>query len=427
VFTKRCRMRPHYASLGSRISARSRLESGQRPYRRLLARELVRGFTTLLVSLLIVRDAGARPAVRHSSRTPSSIPTGLRVETVPWWPTKGSPERKEYAGSGSCTQCHAEKTASQVVTSMARAAVPAANAELLKNHPDLSLKLGPYTYELATKNGQSSLSVSNGVESTTENLEWALGKGNFGQSYVYRENDKYYEAQLSFYSRVNGLDITTGHSRDVPQNIDAAAGGYTPLASIRQCFGCHFTASSTNDRFDPDHAIAGVTCEACHGPGLAHVALMSSGLPDAKGLIMNPANLDPVESVDFCGACHRTYADAVLSGQSKMGIINVRLQPYRLEKSRCWGSGDARLTCVACHDPHIEVVRSAEFYDAKCLRCHRQDPNTKRTADHPGSACKVGTKGCVTCHMPKLEVEETHATFTDHFIRIARPGEPYPE
>jgi len=310
---------------------------------------------------------------------------------------------------------------------MARAAVPAANAELLKNHPDLSLKLGPYTYELATKNGQSSLSVSNGVESTTENLEWALGKGNFGQSYVYRENDKYYEAELSFYTLPNGLDITTGHSRDVPQNIDAAAGGYTPLASIRQCFGCHFTASSTNDRFDPDHAIAGVTCEACHGPGLAHVALMSSGLPDAKGLIMNPANLDPVESVDFCGACHRTYADAVLSGQSKMGIINVRLQPYRLEKSRCWGSGDARLTCVACHDPHIEVVRSAEFYDAKCLRCHRQDPNTKRTADHPGSACKVGTKGCVTCHMPKLEVEETHATFTDHFIRIARPGEPYPE
>jgi len=29
--------------------------------------------------------------------------------------------------------------------------------------------------------------------------------------------------------------------------------------------------------------------------------------------------------------------------------------------------------------------------------------------------------------MPKLEVEGTHATFTDHFIRIARPGEPYPE
>jgi hypothetical protein len=73
------------------------------------------------------------------------------------------------------------------------------------------------------------------------------------------------------------------------------------------------------------------------------------------------------------------------------------------------------------------VVRSAEFYDAKCLRCHRQDPNTKRTAGHPGSACRVSTKACVTCHMPKLDVEGTHATFTDHFIRIVRPGEAYPK
>ena len=28
--------------------------------------------------------------------------------------------------------------------------------------------------------------------------------------------------------------------------------------------------------------------------------------------------------------------------------------------------------------------------------------------------------------MPKYDVPEMHAKFTDHFIRIVRPGEPYP-
>lgn len=310
---------------------------------------------------------------------------------------------------------------------MARASMRAVDSEMLKSHPQLSFQFGPYKYALATKDGRSLLSVTNETERTTKDLEWALGDGSFGQSYVYRGNGKYYEGQLSFYSALNGLDITTGHSRAVPQNIEMAAGGYTAPATIRQCFGCHFTASTTSDRFDPDQSTMGVKCEACHGPGAEHVALMSSGMVDADGVIMNPAKLDPVDSVDFCGACHRTSSDAVLQGLSKMGIINVRLQPYRLEKSKCWGKGDARLTCVACHDPHRKIARDAEFYDGKCLGCHRQSPSAKSTAKTPQRACKVSTQRCVTCHMPKIEVPDAHSTFTDHWIRIARPKEPYPE
>jgi hypothetical protein len=43
------------------------------------------------------------------------------------------------------------------------------------------------------------------------------------------------------------------------------------------------------------------------------------------------------------------------------------------------------------------------------------------------NACVVGTENCVTCHMAKIEVPGTHATFTDHWIRIVRKGAPYPE
>jgi hypothetical protein len=98
-----------------------------------------------------------------------------------------------------------------------------------------------------------------------------------------------------------------------------------------------------------------------------------------------------------------------------------------LENSRCWAEGDARITCIACHDPHKPLVQVSSAYDANCLRCHVAIATEKKTADRPGSACPVATKDCVTCHMPKVEPPNLHSAFTDHWIRIAKSGSAYPE
>jgi len=212
--------------------------------------------------------------------------------------------------------------------------------------------------------------------------------------------------------------------------LETAAGGLTTSTMIRQCLGCHFTASTTDGRLHPDEAVAGVGCEACHGPGLEHVVLHTAQGDDARGgdqLIMNPARLSTAESVDFCGACHRTTADAELQGLAKAGINNLRLQPYRLQKSQCWGKGDARITCMACHDPHVQVVSDPASYDSKCLACHASKAGGKAVVAHAAPACRVGEKNCVTCHMEKIGVPGTHATFTDHWIRVVRAGAKYPE
>jgi hypothetical protein len=95
--------------------------------------------------------------------------------------------------------------------------------------------------------------------------------------------------------------------------------------------------------------------------------------------------------------------------------------------SKCWGNGDPRITCVACHDPHEPLSEAAESYDQKCLACHVATPGTKPTKDHPGAACSVGAKNCSSCHMPKSELPDMHHTFADHRIRIVRAGEPFPE
>lgn len=138
-------------------------------------------------------------------------------------------------------------------------------------------------------------------------------------------------------------------------------------------------------------------------------------------MIFNPASLDAPSSVDFCGSCHRTWWDVFQAPEKAVSI--VRLPAYRLEQSRCWGNGDARITCVACHNPHMPLVTESTQYDQKCLSCHVASSSMTPSADHPGAGCPVKSADCTSCHMPKYELPQMHSKFTDHRIRIVRdPG-----
>jgi hypothetical protein len=132
---------------------------------------------------------------------------------------------------------------------------------------------------------------------------------------------------------------------------------------------------------------------------------------------MNPRRLAAADSIDFCGACHATFWDVQLAGER--GLAALRSQPFRLESSRCWSEsgGDARLACVACHDPHKPLVRDAATYDARCLACHGPESHSASTGPRQ---CPVAGDACVSCHMPKYDVPEMHFKFTDHLIRAAR-------
>jgi hypothetical protein len=249
-----------------------------------------------------------------------------------------------------------------------------------------------------------------------------------GQTFIYEQDDAFFESHVSFFAKSEALDITPGQSPAVPESVSLAAGRVMRLQEVRQCFGCHTTASTAKNQFDPSKAILGVNCEACHGAGARHVAAANAKTEKrGSGLIFNPENLSRVDSVDFCGACHRTWQDVVSASANAAPLVNVRFAPYRLENSKCWDKGDARITCTGCHDPHKPLVHDLASYDANCLQCHVPSATEKRTAMRPGAACPVATKNCVSCHMPKVSPPALHSTFTDHWIRIAEPGSAYPE
>jgi len=356
----------------------------------------------------------------------SSIPTADRVQRPGWWPTKGDPPSDAYTGSESCARCHAAITASYRNMAMAHASEPAADSEPLRKHRELTIQFGPYKYSLLTEGSKTLYSVTNGTQTLSQEPEWAFGAGRMGLTFVYQRDGGFYESHLSYYSAIDGLDITTGHDRGVPPDLQHAAGRRIYLPETQRCFGCHTTASVASKKFDPEKLHQGVTCEACHGPGADHVAAEKAGMPEAAGLVFNSGKLDRVDAVDFCGACHRSTADVIDGNFVDIGVMNVRFQPYRLQQSRCWEEGDARLTCTSCHDPHQPVRHQASDYDAACLRCHLTNLGAQPTPEHPGAACKVSTKECTNCHMPKYEIPGSHSSFADHWIRVVRAGEPYP-
>jgi cytochrome c554/c'-like protein len=360
------------------------------------------------------------------------LPTGISLttkdrvrDTAGWWPTKGSAAKEQYVGNAQCAKCHAAKAASFDSAAMAHAAVRAEDSEISKKHDPLDLQVGPYHYELQSVQGKGSLKVSDAKASLSVPLMWGFGNGRMGQTYIYEQKGNYYESHVSFYAAPRALDITPGQSRSIPASLESAAGRLMVPEETKLCFGCHTTASTIKGQFDPSALVAGVNCEACHGPGLNHVAAANSGAERGESLILNPGRLDRVDSVDFCGACHRTWEDVLTSGN--LGIFNVRFAPYRLENSECWKQGDNRIGCTACHDPHKPLSHDAGSYDSACLQCHSKTTTTKQSVGRAPAVCPAASKECVTCHMPKYEPPGLHSSFTDHWIRIVRAQESYPQ
>ena len=321
---------------------------------------------------------------------------------------------------------------------MAHALRKPAESAVLQAHPRMTFRAGQFSYEIVSDGTESVYRVSDGKEMIGEPILYAFGDAHIGQTYVFRHGGKLVEGRVSYYAALDGLDWTVGDALHPPPSLEEAAGRDIDSDEAQNCFSCHGTAALANGKLQLDHLIPGVSCEACHGPGQKHAMakLLETG---ADSMIFNPKTLDAETlSQEFCGACHRGV-DAVAMMPDLGGINNVRFQPYRLFNSRGHDPKDARLTCTACHDPHVSLSQQGADDDSHCKICHdsgtaaqtqhkKQDKSAGakgRRASSPGMKCLVADVKCVTCHMPKVEVPGSHFQFTDHRIRIVRPGEPY--
>ncbi len=303
---------------------------------------------------------------------------------------------------------------------MGRAMALTASNPVLRENPRLTVRKGAYSYVVETHGSESTYSVSDGTRTISIPIRWNFGAG--AQTWMLDHDGKRYESAVSFYPSIPGLDFTTGDEDLKPPTLEDAIGREIFDPEVKVCFGCHTSNSVSNGKVTLDSMRPGVTCEHCHVGTASHVTDAVNGDFDSA-----PPDLRKWPSEDisnFCGQCHRSWETVVRNHWR--GELTVRFQPYRLANSKCFDGGDPRISCIACHDPHVDVVRQDASYDSKCLACHTGSKTPSAAGLKQAPACPTAKSDCVSCHMPKVQLPNGHLTFTDHQIRIVKKGEAFP-
>lgn len=281
-----------------------------------------------------------------------------------------------------CQPCHPVHVDQHARTRHAQALRPAKATELyrlLAARPIGEARDG-YLFYYEPAGDALRVRAERGAESADGLIEWIFGAGGQGMTPLVRAGARYLEHRISYYPQAARFDLTLGHLPGASPSARAALGIEQPPATLAACFACHATATG-NEIVRP-----GVECERCHRGAAGHAT--------AKGAVLNPRQLTPREEVELCASCHRLTPPGRADDP-----LNIRFQPLRLVRSRCFVSGGLR--CSHCHAAHQDAVTDAAFYRQRCLQCH------------PASSAKGD---CLPCHMPR-QAATRYLAFTDHWIR----------
>jgi len=363
-----------------------------------------------------------------------------------------------YIGSSACAQCHAEIFSRYSQTSMGRS-MSVVTPELLRTVPvEASIydeKIDRH-FEVNAQDGklyQTEFQAKPSQEPTfrdTHQLNWILGSGMNGFGGIVQRDGFLFQAPLSFYSKTNGWGLSPGYEF-------GDYGFSRPI--LAGCIFCHSgrprpIAPSSGHFEDPPFSELAIGCENCHGPGVAHRASVLAARRDSKDHdphIVNPARLSPALVNNLCMSCHQTGDVRVLKpgktyqdfrpGTPLDDTLSILIIPptrqsppqadhlehyYSMTLSRCYRSSRGAMSCVTCHDPHVEPSRDVapQYFAEKCMKCH-----TDKSC-HLASETRQHTNppdNCIGCHMPQRDVQVIqHSSITNHRI-LARPDEPFPD
>ena len=364
----------------------------------------------------------------------------------------------DYVGSEACAACHKEIYGTYLRTGMGRSITQVSPEWLKAQRPSGSVedKKNSVQFEVYARDGklyQSEFqSGSDGQEvfRDTHELAWIIGAAENGFGGLVERSDYIFQAPLSFYSKAGRWELSPGYE----------FGNYgfnRPI--LPACIACHSGRPNAipdgNGRFgDPPFSELAIGCENCHGPGLAHVLAAKMGsdtYPGHDSSIVNPALLAPALADNICMSCHQTGDVRILQPgkdyrdfrpgnplDDTMSILMVppqRESPphadllehyYSMTLSKCYRASGERLSCISCHDPHVEPTskEAPEYFKKKCLTCHIEKsctlPLQARQHQQPPD-------DCAGCHMKKRDVQEiSHSSITNHRI-LVRPDEAFPD
>jgi DmsE family decaheme c-type cytochrome len=243
-------------------------------------------------------------------------------------------------------------------------------------------------------------------------------------------------AVLTFASA--GHASAAGAEGPVPPANSAAALGYSAHGADT-CLGCHNMDPKVMAIFHTAHARpddphgpfgpGGLQCEACHGPGAAHVKAF--GIKPAGIVVFGRGSATPVAKQNgmclschratvghawlasthaangvSCADCHRIHAvedpvreqsaQAAVCGKCHQAVRAAFLKPYHHPVP------EGTMTCSSCHDPHGSTARAMlvkNTINETCTSCHTELRGPFLWEHQPV------TDNCDDCHTPHGSVQ----------------------
>jgi predicted CXXCH cytochrome family protein len=322
-----------------------------------------------------------------------------------------------------CGQCHQDIFRKYLGTPMANASGRAFDHAIPGSFYHASSQI---TYRFFANDDSFWLSYGREGSQTRQKLEYFMGSGHLGVTYLYTINGYLQESPVAYYANLKAYDMKPGlgASTRLPEALPMSPG----------CMRCHMSNVQRADPGTNNHyrglpfLHGGITCESCHGDTQNHVRT------GGKAAVINPAKLDADRRDSICISCH-LEGDASVEHRGR-SIADFkpgeRIQDYlsyfvyaganltdrgvseieQLSLSQCKRVTGDGMSCMSCHDPHYSPAaqQRAEYYRNKCLACH----STAKflTWHYPG------TPDCTSCHMPTGNAQNIpHVAWTDHRIR----------
>lgn len=368
-----------------------------------------------------------------------------------------SQKHDEYIGSSACGKCHRSIYDTYKQTDMGRSMSAVTPSILGKLHVPATYydRRADRHYDVYVQDQQLYQSESGKDPSGKDifrdehQIHWIIGSGSAVFGGITQRENYLFEAPLAMYTRPGVWELAPGYEF-------ADLGFSRPV--LPGCLFCHSGRSkpvtgTTGEFGRTIFSEMAIGCENCHGPGAAHLQAVSRNAVDKYSnlSIVNPATLTSVMANNICMACHevgderilkpgKTYQD-IRPGTSLDKVLTILMIPptrksppqpdhlqqyYSMTLSKCFRVSAGRLSCITCHDPHVQpsVEEASTYFDSKCMTCHTDQSCRLSRAVRQESR---PANNCIGCHMPKREVGFiAHSSLTNHLIR-ARVDEPFPD
>lgn len=399
---------------------------------RIGSRILVVAAAMLAASTWLAAQRADAPAPAQQARPPAAVSIATPAPSA------------DYVGSAACESCHADAYARWKASLHIQMTRPVAEATLLGDFSrDAKLTAHGRSYEFGMRQGTPFVTMrAAGRAAETHSVDYTLGSKRF-QGYLSTLPDGRMYVLPVFWHVEAKRWLDWKETTPIPDG----AHDMKQIWNVN-CFNCHATNLdrgyvAANATYKTSWTELGIGCEACHGPGKSHVALMKTWEQDPRSIptyssradnrqlsdtlkIFSPRSAEPRRTFDTCGYCHgnkrNLFTDFEAGDRYEDHAVPFLLseplpefdaqgefwpdgRPNRFNRTQaltlsgCFKAG--AVTCTSCHLAHgtannpfsLKVdVSTGRTGDVLCTQCHQGPADAGAAGDAQSPLARITSR-----------------------------------